>query len=255
MKKSDIYDALADNGVAIINADDAYAAYWRERNQGRAVLTFGWHEMADVRAERIQINDNGQPKFDLITPKGRCAVQLQLIGQHNVSNALAAAAAGIALNLDLAQIQVGLAQAEAQDSRLSAQRGLHGAHIIDDSYNANPLSMQAAINVLAQTPGPTSLVFADMKEMGADSAKLHAAVGEQAKQKGIDRLYCFGSDAQFAASHFGKNAFHFADQSDLIAAIKADLSSSALAAETTILIKGSNSMRMSVVAKALLDKE
>lgn len=246
--KGEIFQGLGANGVAIINADDVYADFWRQLAGSRKVITFGLNNSAEVSAQHIQYNENGQPSFDLIIAGESVPVQLQLMGAHNVHNALAAAAAGYALALPLPLIQAGLNSASAEKRRLVEQRSPQGAVIIDDSYNANPLSVRAAIELLALRGGERILVMGDMRELGEKSAQYHQEIGEAAKKSGIQQLYCLGDLTRHAAAAFGKKAYFFADRNELIQALKAQLHN-----EVTVLIKGSNSMQMDQVVAALRD--
>lgn len=246
--KGEIFEGLGDDGVAVINADDQFAEYWQSLNKGRQMITFGVAQSADVMAKNIQFNEYVCPSFELVTEQGSTTVQLQLIGEHNVKNALAAAAAGLALNLTLEQIKTGLEQAQAEQKRLNEKPGIAGSSIIDDSYNANPLSVNAALEVLAHSKGQSTFVLGDMLELADQGPDFHAKVGAKAKALGINRLYCFGDLTQNTVTAFGDNAQHFTNRDTLITALKSHLT-----ADTTVLIKGSNSMRMDLVVKALLE--
>lgn len=244
--KGEIYEGLSEDGVAIINADDHFADFWRDLVKGKNILTFGIQKPADVRAENIQLNAKIQPEFDLILPNERAHVKLQLIGEHNVGNALAAAAAGYALGLSMAQIKAGLEEASGEEKRMCELRGVNGALLIDDSYNANPLSVSAAISVLAQRKGNSILVLGDMKELGEEAADFHKAIGEKAKALQVNKLYTYGDLTRHTTAAFGDNAFHFENRDHLIAELK-----KILKAGDTVLIKGSRSMEMDLVTKAL----
>lgn len=246
--KGEIFQGLSSQGVAIINADDSHANFWRQLAGSRRVLSFGSENTADVMASHIHLNDMGQARFDLIIGGESATVQLQLMGLHNVHNALAAAAAGHALGLNINLIQAGLNTAAAEKNRLVEQRSANGALIIDDSYNANPLSVLAAIRLLAQRSGERILVIGDMRELGEESLQYHQNAGLEAKNLGIEQLYCYGDHSRHAAQAFGKKAYFFADQTQLIQALKAQLSP-----EVTVLIKGSRSMQMDKVVTALRD--
>lgn len=244
--KGEIFQGLGPHGVAVINADDAHADFWRQLAGSRRILTFGVDHPADVSARNIQLNELGQARFDLVIGSQTAAVQLQLMGEHNIHNALAAAAAGHALGLSLSAIQAGLNAAAAEKRRLIEQRSPEGAVIIDDSYNANPLSMRAAIQLLAHRSGERILVIGDMRELGENASQLHQQVGTEAKNHGIEQLYCYGDLTRHAATAFGKKAYFFADRNELIQAIKPHLRE-----QVTVLIKGSNSMQMDRVVAAL----
>jgi UDP-N-acetylmuramoyl-tripeptide--D-alanyl-D-alanine ligase len=246
--KGEIFQGLGADGVAVINADDHYASFWRQLAGSRRIITFGVNHPADVMAQNIQYNADGQPGFELSIAGQSVSVQLQLMGEHNVHNALAAAAAGYAQGLSLSLIQAGLDAAIPEKRRLVEQRSPEGALIIDDSYNANPLSMRAAIHLLARRTGERILVIGDMRELGAEASRYHQEIGKEAKDSGIEQLFCYGDLARYAADAFGKKAYFFADRSELVQALKPHLRE-----QVTVLIKGSNSMQMDQVVAALRD--
>jgi len=251
--KGELYTALAGRGVAVINRDDAYFDLWRELAGGATVLSFGLSDSAHVRAEDIR----GQPEhapsatvFNLLTPQGRARVELPLPGRHNVLNALAAAAAGLALGLDLSAIASGLAQVRPVAGRLNWKRTMQGARLLDDSYNANPTSLRAALDLLATLPGERWLVLGDMGELGGDAAAIHEEAGRTARALGIDRLYSVGALAEAAAAGFGARAQHCATVEGLIEALREQLAE-ADAGNVALLVKGSRSSRMERVVAAL----
>jgi UDP-N-acetylmuramoyl-tripeptide--D-alanyl-D-alanine ligase len=247
--KGEIYEGLSDDGIAIINADDHFADFWRGLVKGKKVLTFGVEKSADVRAENIRLNSKIQPEFDLILPNVRTHVNLQLIGQHNIGNALAAATAAYALGLSVEQIKAGLEKGSAVEKRMCESQGVNGARVIDDSYNANPLSVAAAIKVLVQQNGQSILVLGDMKELGEKAELFHTEIGENAKKLHVNKLFAYGDLTRYTTKAFGENGFHFEDRDHLIAELKKTLK-----AGDTVLIKGSRSMEMDLVAKALIGR-
>ncbi len=244
--KGEIFQGLEPEGIAVVNADDTYASFWRQLTGSHRVITFGVDHPADVSARNIQYNETGQPRFDLVIAGQSIAIELQLMGQHNVHNALAAAAAGYAQGLSLSAIQAGLNAASAEKRRLVEQCSPEGATIIDDSYNANPLSMRAAIQLLARRSGERILVIGDMRELGDNACQYHQEIGTEAKNFGIEQLYCYGDLSRYAADAFGKRAYFFSDRDQLIQALKPHLRK-----QVTVLIKGSNSMQMDQVVIAL----
>ncbi|MFA7094902.1 MAG: UDP-N-acetylmuramoyl-tripeptide--D-alanyl-D-alanine ligase [Gammaproteobacteria bacterium] len=250
--KAEIYAGLAADGVAVINADDAYAALWDELNRSRRRVHFGLCAEAEVRADPASIRFELQDErlctaFRLIALTGETDVRLSLAGRHNVRNALAAAAATIALGMDLKEIRAGLEGMQPVQGRLQLRAGLNGVRVIDDTYNANPASFQAGIEVLAACPGTRCLVLGDMAELGEDSPQLHRRVGEQARSAGIERLYAVGEQSRAAVEAFGAGARHCAGQSELIAALRDELGPGAV-----VLVKGSRRMRMERVVEALM---
>ncbi|QTS83752.1 UDP-N-acetylmuramoyl-tripeptide--D-alanyl-D-alanine ligase [Coxiella endosymbiont of Amblyomma nuttalli] len=248
--KGEIFQGLLENGVAVININDCFADFWRSLVNKRRIITFGVNHTAEIMAKNIKINAAAQPTFQLITPKGEIDIQLLLIGVHNVANALAAAAAAYAEDLPLTAIKSGLETASAVKGRLAEQKGYHGAVIIDDSYNANPLSVSVAIDVLSKRKGNSILVFGDMLELGEGCHQFHREIGEYALQLGIQQLFCYGDFTKFAVEAFGKNAHHFNNQNQLLSALKGQLNENCV-----VLIKGSFFMSMSKIVNALLIEE
>ena len=245
--KAAIYDALPVDGVAVVNADDAFAPYFIQRAQGRRILRFGLDASADVTARGIA-TDAGGSRFVMATPAGEVPVQLALDGRHNVRNALAAAAMSLAAGVSLGAIRDGLAEARAVAGRLVRHRLGNGALLIDDSYNANPGSLDAAIDTLADAGGEAWLVLGDMRELGDDARALHAAAGRRAKAAGIARLYALGELSAATVEGFGAGARHFDSHEALADALRADLHGG-----VRILVKGSRGSAMDRVVAALLD--
>ncbi|MFT3741243.1 MAG: UDP-N-acetylmuramoyl-tripeptide--D-alanyl-D-alanine ligase [Gammaproteobacteria bacterium] len=244
--KGEIFEGLAPEGIAVLNVDDPHANYWRTLLlPSQRVLTFSMQHEADFQADNIQLNA-GKPTFTLKTPIGAIPVTLPLLGLHNVGNALAAAALSYAASASLTAIQAGLQTVNAVYRRLNEFEAYNGARLIDDSYNANPLSLQAAIETLSTQPGKTILVLGDMRELGDDSIQYHRALGTLARSRGIHRLYGYGDLSQHAIESFGQNAEHFTSHEQLIDALKPILT-----ADCTVLVKGSLSMQMDKVVTAL----
>ena len=245
--KGELFAGLATDGVAVVNADDAYAGFWTTLAGARRVLRFGFAAQADVRAEDLHSTAEGN-RFTLITPTDRATVQLPLPGRHNIANALAAAAAGHALGLDAKTIAAGLEKVERPKGRVVVHRHGSGAKVIDDSYNANPTSLAAAMALLAQERGERVLVLGDMADLGPDAEALHARAGTEAKALGLDSLLALGPKAGKAASAFGRGGEAFDALEPLVAALKTRLRE-----HVTVLVKGSRSARMERVVGALLD--
>ena len=250
--KAAVYDDLRDGGTAVVNADDAFAPYFAQRAGTHAVVRFGLDHDAEVGAREIATDGEGS-RFVLATPRGEAAVALALPGRHNVRNALAAAAIGHALGLDPATIAAGLGDARPVAGRQQSRRLRSGAVLVDDSYNANPGSMAAAIDALAAATADGEeawLVLGDMRELGADEVALHAQVGRQAKAAGIARLYALGPLSAHAAQAFGTGAVVYATHAGL-----ADALGPALRAGVRVLVKGSRGSAMDTIVKALLQRE
>lgn len=238
--KGELLDPLTADGFAVLNRDDVFFADWAARNTSARLKTFGLSSAADYRAENInQVIREGQPvfEFDLLTPDGRIAVLLPLVGQHNVINALAAAAAAMAAGATLEHVREGLATSRNVAGRLRAFRSATGAMIYDDTYNANPDSVTAAIAFLGELAGEPWLVLGDMGELGPDAAALHYGVGKLARDAGIRRLFCVGELSRRTAEGYGKGASWCASLEELEGALLAEL-----AAGCNVLIKGSRFM-------------
>lgn len=242
--KGVLYAQLPADGIAVINADEAYAPRFAELAGTRRIVRFGLATPADVGA-RFEAGAPAQ-QFVLVTPQGETKVQLALPGRHNIGNALAAAAIAHALDVPLATIKAGLEAAAPVPGRNVRIALANGAVLIDDSYNANPGSFAAAVATLAAEPGRRVLVMGDMLELGPDARALHAGIGTLAKQAGIERLHAVGALSAAAADAFGANAAHHRDQAALIDALRAELG-----AGTTALVKGSHGSAMHRVVAAL----
>jgi UDP-N-acetylmuramoyl-tripeptide--D-alanyl-D-alanine ligase len=246
--KAAIYDALPNGGTAVINADDAFAPYFAERAHGRRLVRFGIDSTADVVARDIRPDGEGT-RFNMETPQGATDVTLALPGRHNVRNALAAAAMAMAVGATLEQVREGLAAATPVAGRLVARTLPGGATIVDDSYNANPGSLLAAIELLGSGPQAGWLVLGDMRELGEDAAALHAEAGRRARAAGIARLYALGELSAHAARGFGEDGRVFSDHAALADALRADL---ARHPDVRVLVKGSRGSRMDRIVTALL---
>jgi UDP-N-acetylmuramoyl-tripeptide--D-alanyl-D-alanine ligase len=244
----DLFKALPASGTAVINADDEYAAYWRGLNTHRGVRDFGIEQPAAVSG-RYTLNDFGS-EIVLTAPEGEIGFSLQIAGEHNVRNAVAAAAASTAAGASLAAVARGLSGFAAVKGRMQKKTGAGGGVVIDDSYNANPDSVRAAVEVLARLGGRRVLVLGDMGEVGDKGEEFHAEVGRYAKERGIDRLLLLGDMTRAAAAAFGQGAAHFAALDALLAAVSAEQ-----AAGAAFLVKGSRFMKMERVVAALVGVE
>jgi len=244
--KGEIYAGLATDGIAIVNADDAFAGLWRKLAAPHRILTFGLDHPADVTAE-YTLDDTGST-IRLHTPQGGITMRLPLLGRHNVLNALAAGSAAQAAGASLADIQAGLEKLKAVAGRLEVKRGLNGARVLDDTYNANPGSLTAGIEVLRAASGERLLVLGDMGELGPTAADIHRRVGELAKRVGIERLYAVGELSRAAVEAFGAGAQHYASHEAL-----ADDLRQVLHAGMTVLVKGSRLMKMERVVTGIVE--
>ncbi len=246
--KGEIFEGLAADGIAVVNADDAFAPLWKQLAAPHVISTFGLEQAADVSADYHLLPEGSE--LALITPQGEAKLTLAVPGLHNVRNALAATAAALAMGIALEHVVAGLSGFGGVKGRLQRKPGRNGAQLIDDTYNANPASMRAAIQVLAKSPGRRIFVMGDMGELGADASKLHAEIGAAAKAAGLDALCALGELSREAVKSFGARARHFESPEALCAGLEAEL-----AAGVTLLIKGSRFMRMERVVDLLADKE
>ena len=245
--KGEIFAGLKADGVAVINADDSYAEYWKTLNIGRKMITFGLNAEADVTASYQEID--GISQISLTTPTGCIGFRLDMLGKHNISNALAASACAVALSISNADIAQGLASFAGVKGRLQRKVGINGANLIDDTYNANPDSMKAAIDVLVAQAGCTVFVMGDMAELGENSSEMHAEIGAYAKQKGVHQLLGLGEQTKQAVAAFGAHGEHFDALEANIHAAR-----SASKKDVTILVKGSRFMQMERLVAALEEK-
>jgi UDP-N-acetylmuramoyl-tripeptide--D-alanyl-D-alanine ligase len=248
--KGEIYAGLQGDGIAIVNADDPHAGLWREMAGSHKVLSFGFAENADVRIHAARADSLLERASYLDTPSGRSEIALRVPGEHNLRNAAAATAAALALGVSLEAVARGLAAYGGSNGRLQTHACILGATLIDDTYNANPDSVAAAIQVLAARPGKRILVLGDMGELGPEAAALHREVGERARAAGIDRLLCLGEMSLNAAQGFGRGAMHFERIEELLAEIEC-----ALGSDVTVLVKGSRFMKMERVVKSFMENQ
>jgi UDP-N-acetylmuramoyl-tripeptide--D-alanyl-D-alanine ligase len=239
--------ALRPGGVAIVNADDARADVWRHaaREAGATVLSFGLNATADVRAE-VRLGVDGVDMV-VMTPQGTFATRLAVPGMAMARNAIAATASALAAGASPPAVAEGLAAFRAVSGRLTPSFAPSGARVIDDSYNANPDSVRAAIDVLANARTPRWLVLGDMGEVGDAGPAFHREVGAYARAAGIDHLYASGELMRHAVEAFGARGEHFADIDALVAALIAQPPADG----ATVLVKGSRFMRMERVVAAL----
>lgn len=246
--KGEIFQGLTDNGMAVLNRDDRFYDYWKGLAGERKRLSFGLSSEAQVTAEAVELKQD-ESIFTLQSPFGNVPVRLPLMGKHNVRNALAATAACLAVGADLRAIQKGLETVTIAYQRLKIHHLRQGAIVIDDSYNANPASTQAAIEVLVKHRGKKILVLGDMKELGDREHLYHREVGDYARQEGVNVLFGFGGLSKNSVDAFGNDAQHFTTKQALLSALEP-----LLAEEVCILVKGSRSMMMEDIVKGLVDR-
>jgi UDP-N-acetylmuramoyl-tripeptide--D-alanyl-D-alanine ligase len=238
--KGEIFQGLAESGTAVINADDDFATLWRALAAPHHVVTFGLKGAADVSADYHLRADGSE--IALKTPQGSAVLNLPAAGLHNVYNALAATAAALAMGVALESVVAGLQHFAGAKGRLQRKVGAQGCTVIDDTYNANPASMRAAIDVLAACPGKRILVLGDMGELGADAEKLHAEIGRYAQEAKLDGLLTLGG---MSIAYGGR---HFETPEALAEYLQLQLNTG-----TTVLVKGSRFMRMERIVALLTE--
>jgi len=246
--KGEIYAGLDKGGVAIVNADDPYADLWRTLAAPHRIVSFGLDRPADISAE-YQLDAAGST-IHLKTPHGGITMRLSLLGRHNVMNALAASSASLAAGVSLADIQAGLEKLKSVSGRLEVKRGWNGARVLDDTYNANPGSLAAGVEVLKAASGERVLVLGDMGELGEAARDIHRRVGLLARSLGIERLYAVGVLTQDAVEAFGQGAQHFDSHEALIENLRACLHGG-----VTVLVKGSRLMKMERVVAGIIEED
>jgi UDP-N-acetylmuramoyl-tripeptide--D-alanyl-D-alanine ligase len=242
--KGELFQGLAPDAVCVINADDRYAPLWRTMAGSRRVMCFGLEHGADVRAQWR--GDTQGSDVELLTPAGSASLRLSLPGEHNVLNALAATAAALALEIPLDDIVAGLVVVQPVHGRWESIPGVSGLRLIDDTYNANPASLRAGLQLLSTADAEPWLVLGDMGELGEEAARLHRLMGEEARRNGVRRLFALGDLARQAADAFGAGAETFAEADALIERLE-----EVAAPGVLMLVKGSRAMRMERVVAAL----
>ena len=242
--KGEILNGLPTQGIAVINADDIYAPLWRDLSGKHERIEFGLEKQGAVHAQ-WQVQGYGA-HIMVSTPRGSFSADLQVPGVHNVRNALAATAAALALHVELPAIAAGLEKFSGMAGRMQRKAARHGAMLIDDSYNANPSSLRAALKVLAQSSGKKILVLGDMGELGEDAVRLHSEIGAEARHLGVNELLALGKLTAYTVQEFGPHARHFERIEDLLALLEKNLD-----ADSTVLVKGSRFMHMERVVQGI----
>lgn len=245
--KGEIFDALGPDDTAVINADQPWAGQWRQRAGAARIIDFSLEGKATVCARGVKAGGLAGCSFTAVTGAIEFPVRLQLAGRHNVANALAAIAVGLACGLEPAAISAGLASVAPAPGRLSSHHAPAGAVVVDDCYNANPSSVKAAIDLLAESEGRRTLVLGAMRELGDDSTQMHREIGEYAAMAGLDALWGVGEELREAVAAFGDAGRWFADCESASSAV-----AQAFATGDTVLIKGSRGARMERVLHALV---
>ncbi|MCW4151659.1 UDP-N-acetylmuramoyl-tripeptide--D-alanyl-D-alanine ligase [Halomonas sp. 18H] len=245
--KGEILSGLSATGVAVLNRDDRYYPFWASQAVPREVVDYGLHGEGRLQARALVADQLGRYAFTLCF-EGRelGRLQLPLIGRHNVSNALAAAGAALALETEPADVLAGLAEVGAVAGRMGIVAGRNGACLLDDTYNANPGAVKAALEALVALPAPRWCLLGAMGELGDAAADWHAEIGRHARALGIDFLGTLGEAAQPASQAFGEGGYHFHDREALTRHVLHHLPPSA-----SVLVKGSRSAGMEHVVAAL----
>lgn len=244
--KGEIFHGMTNQSVAILNADDDFYVYWRDCIGSAKYVDFAVNKPAAVTARNIRLNALQQGCFDCYIGEQTIEINLPLIGEHHIYNALAAAAICHSLGISLEQIKAGLESAKAEDKRMVLRKGLNNAQIFDDSYNASPVAVEAAIKVLASNPGDKILILGDMGELGDNAEAYHHDIGLKARDLGINHFYAYGDLTRLSVDAFGDGAQHFGDQQALIDHVRPQLTE-----QSILLVKGSRSMKMENIVSAL----
>jgi UDP-N-acetylmuramoyl-tripeptide--D-alanyl-D-alanine ligase len=238
--KGELFSALPPDGTAIINASEPWIDLWQSSNTAGTTSFFSGEGLNHIQAhlddEQVMVS----------TPVGEFALQLPLPGEHNLTNALAATTVCLALDVPLKDIKTGLESVQPVPGRLSLKHAKSGWTVIDDTYNANPASLYAALQVLASQNGEPWLVLGDMKELGSNSRKMHAELGDAARSLGVKRLFALGEASMATVDAFGDMAIHFGSREELIKALRSQLKPG-----VACLVKGSRSMGMEHVVSAI----
>lgn len=249
--KAEIYRGLDANGTAILNLDEPWVRDWRADLTCLNTLTFSVsRDDADLRAANVELDIQGCAAFQLRFGGASTPVRLSIPGRHNVGNALAAAACAVAVGTDLADVAAGLEALAPVAGRMQVRKGGNQSQVIDDSYNANPGSVKAAIDVLASLDGVRVLVLGDMAELGAEAARLHREVGAYARAQGIEKLFAVGALSANTVAGFGGDARLFEDKQALGEYLLADLKRG-----VTVLVKGSRSAGMEAIVQLITAEE
>ncbi len=239
--KAELYANLNPSGIAVVNADDAYRDTWKDEIGDRMQISFGMEKPADVSGKQI-----ADDLVEITTPMGEIRVKPQITGMHAVLNILAATAVGLAIGVDLEDIKTGIENTQVVQGRLMCVTGLAGAKVLDDTYNANPASLAAALDVQAQDPGEHWLVLGDMGELGDESEFMHSKAGEIAKQFGVKRLFAYGELTKHSVKAFGAGAKHYASHAEIVAALQDELTK-----EICVLVKGSRAMQLEKIVAGI----
>jgi UDP-N-acetylmuramoyl-tripeptide--D-alanyl-D-alanine ligase len=243
--KGEILQGTPRPKIAILNADDDFYGYWMSLVDDLDVFSFGLSDNANIFASEIHAGKANTP-FMLHLPDAQIEIQLPLVGLHNVRNACAAAAVAIALGMSAAQIKTALESVRPVSGRLQPAIGLQGATLFDDSYNANPVSVMAAGDFVAELDGDNWMVLGDMGELGEEACELHRQVGAALRDKGLNRLFAVGELSKTTVAAFGEHGEWFESIDDLLNRVASEMTS-----DVNVLVKGSRSARMERVVAAI----
>jgi UDP-N-acetylmuramoyl-tripeptide--D-alanyl-D-alanine ligase len=249
--EGEMFAGLDGAATAVMNADDEFAPLWRELSGTRRIVSFGIDSAADFRALSLssRIEDGAWASgFELVTPAGTVPARIALPGRHNVLNATAAAAAASACGASLQQIVAGLASVQPVRGRLQLKPAHGGAWLIDDSYNANPSSAVAGLEVLGSLGGERWLILGEMAELGEHAVSGHVQVGRAARAQGVSRIFAVGPSTLHTVEAFGQGGAWFPDSGALVAAVR-----DSLRPGVTLLVKGSRVNRLETVVSALVE--
>ncbi len=247
--KGEIIGTAEESASIILNADDENVAQWIERAAGKKVIQFSAaNPQADCYAKDTVVGKKGVVSFTLSTPRGLERISLQLLGKHNVTNAVAAATAALEVGASLKSIGEGLGSLVPVNRRLNPRVGFNSCCVVDDTYNASPSSFKAAIDVLVLFPERKILIAGDMKELGSEAEESHREVGRYASDSGVDGLWTVGDLSSLASAELGKKGKHFATTNELIYACKARAAS-----DVVFLVKGSRGAHMEVIVDELIE--
>ena len=242
--KAEIFKFLNPNGVAVINSDDKFANYWSDIVSDINQISFGMEKNADVTAVELP-----QGRIEITYKNKSITLSLLLRGKHNTYNALAATAVCLALGISLENIKLGLEKVKTTEGRLNFKKGIQGSCVIDDTYNANPDSLKAGIDVLKSCPGRHWLVLGDMAELGEQTEDIHYVLGEHLKEEGIEKVFALGQASTETIRAFGEGGQHFEDPDSLFEEILLHIDSS-----VNILVKGSRFMRLENIVQLLIER-
>lgn len=240
----EVFSAMNSHGIAVLNGDDSCLSIWQQQAANLNCLSFGFNSAVDVRGSWLPGMDGNQLHID--SPWGRIESRFYLMGKHNALNALAAAAVCLSQGIEPRMIEAALKSARPVSGRLQSLIGWGGAHIINDTYNANPSSLLAALETLVTFPNKKLLVLGDMAELGDDANTWHLWAGRMARLMGVDELFTIGDLSAKATASFGKAAYHFEDESELVTALLPKLDPG-----VTVLVKGSRCMAMENIVAQL----